>query len=90
MSIQGSIHAGGPTSVGMVPQGSHQGTNPSAGATPGGSASASPSMTNKRRRASAVGVGGGDEEMVNGVGGVGGKGIKPSPRIGGKRQKANG
>ena len=85
------MHAGGPTSVGMVPQGSHQGTNPSAGATPGGSASASPSMTNKRRRASAVGVGGGDEEMVNGVGGAGGKGIpKPSPRIGGKRQKANG
>ena len=29
--------------------------------------------------------------MVNGVGGAGGKGItKPSPRIGGKRQKANG
>lgn len=84
------MHAGGPTSVGMVPQGSHQGTNPSAGATPGGSASASPSMTNKRRRASAVGVGG-DDEMVNGVGGAGGKGIpKPSPRIGGKRQKANG
>ena len=74
----------------MVPQGSHQGTNPSAGATPGGSANASPNVPGKRRRASAVGVGP-EEEMVNGVGGAGGKGIpKPSPRIGGKRQKANG
>ena len=84
------MHSGGPTSVGMVPQGSHQGTNPSAGATPGGSATASPNVPGKRRR-SAVGVGGADEEMVNGVGGAGGKGLtKPSPRIGGKRQKANG
>ena len=75
----------------MAAHASHQGTNPSAGGTPGGSATASPSVTNKRRRGSAVvglGVGGGGEDIVevNGVGGGGNK-VKQSPRPGAKRQK---
>ena len=51
-------------------------------------------MTNKRRRPSAVkgeddgGGGGGGGIEINGVGGPGK--VKPSPRIGGKRQKGNG
>ena len=81
----------------MNPNASHQGTNPSAGGTPGGSANASPSVTNKRRRPSGVGLGvggggggGGDEVVeINGVGGGVNK-VKQSPRPGGKRQKANG
>lgn len=90
LALQNSMQQGG---VSMVAQASHQGTNPSAGGTPGGSANASPSVTNKRRRPSGVGlgVGGGGEEVVevNGVGGGANK-VKQSPRPGGKRQKANG
>ncbi|KAL8708531.1 MAG: hypothetical protein Q9220_006584 [cf. Caloplaca sp. 1 TL-2023] len=76
-----------PTSVGMVHSASQPGTNNSGSQGP--SANASPNMTNKRRRASAVkgeddGGGGGVAEM-NGVGKV-----RPSPRIGGKRQKGGG
>ena len=82
----------------MVAQASHQGTNPSAAGTPaGGSANASPNVTGKRRRASAVGLGKGEMgeevEMTNGVGGGGGQlgaKVKQSPRVGGKRQKGNG
>lgn len=80
-----------PTSVGMVHTASQQGTNNSVGTgSQGPSANASPNMTNKRRRPSAVKAedeGGGME--INGVGGPSSK-VKPSPRIGGKRQKGNG
>lgn len=79
-----------PTSVGMVHSMSQPGTNNSVGTgSQGASANASPNMTNKRRRPSAVkneDEGGGPE--VNGVGPS--SKVKPSPRIGGKRQKANG
>ena len=81
----------------MGAQASHQGTNPSAGGTPGGSANASPNETAKRKRPSgvALGMGGGGEDVVevNGVGGGGGGGgnkVKQSPRVGQKRQKGNG
>ena len=90
LALVNSMQQGG---VPMNAQASHQGTNPSADGTPGGSANASPSITNKRRRPSGVGVavGGGGEEVVevNGIGGGANK-VKQSPRPGGKRQKANG
>ncbi|KAL8726615.1 MAG: hypothetical protein Q9181_005976 [Wetmoreana brouardii] len=80
-----------PTSVGMVHSASQQGTNNSVGTvSQGPSANASPNMTNKRRRASAIkgeDEGGGVE--INGIAGPSSK-VKPSPRIGGKRQKGNG
>ncbi|KAL8954480.1 MAG: hypothetical protein Q9183_007098 [Haloplaca sp. 2 TL-2023] len=82
-----------PTSVGMVHNPSQHGTNNSVGTgSQGPSANASPNMTNKRRRPSAVkgeddGGGGGGAVEINGVGGPGK--VKPSPRIGGKRQKGN-
>ncbi len=79
-----------PTSVGMVHSMSQPGTNNSVGTgSQGASANASPNLTNKRRRPSAVkgeDDGGGPE--VNGVGPS--SKVRPSPRIGGKRQKANG
>lgn len=92
LALQNSMQQGG---VPMNAQISHQGTNPSAGGTPGGSANASPSVTNKRRRPSGVGlgVGGVGEEVVeiNGAGPTGGPHkVKQSPKVGGKRQKANG
>ena len=91
LALQNSMQQGG---VPMAAQVSHQGTNPSAGGTPGGSANASPSVTGKRRRPSGVGLGvaGGGEEIVevNGVGGGGGNKVKQSPRPGQKRQKGNG
>ncbi len=81
-----------PTSVGMVAQQSHQGTNTSAGTgSQGTSANTSPNVPHKRRRPSAVKVeaddGGGSTE-INGTGPK----VKPSPRIGGgaKRQKGGG
>ncbi|KAL9034798.1 MAG: hypothetical protein Q9214_006881, partial [Letrouitia sp. 1 TL-2023] len=80
-----------PTSVGMVHNASQQGTNTSVGTgSQGTSANASPNVPNKRRRASAVkgeddGTGPGVE--VNGV--TGSSKVRPSPRIGGKRQKGN-
>lgn len=82
-----------PTSVGMVAQQSHQGTNTSAGTgSQGTSANASPNVSNKRRRPSGVkteGDDGGGVE-VNGAGGPGpGPKIKASPRTA-KRQKGNG
>ncbi|KAL8931340.1 MAG: hypothetical protein Q9211_007037 [Gyalolechia sp. 1 TL-2023] len=79
-----------PTSVGMVHSASQHGTNNSVGTgSQGPSANASPSMTNKRRRPSAVkgeDEGGGVE--INGAGPS--SKVKPSPRISGKRQKGNG
>ncbi|KAL8654694.1 MAG: hypothetical protein Q9226_003336 [Calogaya cf. arnoldii] len=78
-----------PTSVGMVHSASQPGTNNSVGTvSQGPSANASPNMTNKRRRASAVkgeDDGGGTVDLNVGPG----KG-KTTPRIGGKRQKGAG
>lgn len=78
--------------VAMVAQQSQQGTNTSG--SQGTSANTSPNATNKRRRPSTVkvegdeGGGGGGGTEVNGTGPGGGSKVKPSPRIGGKRQKA--
>ena len=92
---QGSPHLGGPVHtpspaqnhiagpVAMVHQQSQQGSNLSGSQV--ASANTSPNLTHKRRRASAVKVeddGGGAE-----VNGTGANKVKPSPRIGGKRQK---
>lgn len=70
---------------GMVPPGQMQ---PNVGQVT--SAGASPSVTNKRRRASTVKTeneeGGGGPE-VNGAGAPGATKVKASPRVGGKRQK---
>ena len=95
IALQNSM--GGPTSVGMAHQASHQGTNPSNAGTPaGGSATASPNVTGKRRRTSgAQGKGEMAEEVleINGVGGTAGQlgaKVKASPTVRGKRQKGNG
>ena len=94
LALQNSM--GGPTSVGMAHQASHQGTNPSNAGTPaGGSATASPNVTGKRRRPSgAQGKEMGEDVMeVNGVGAAGvqlGAKVKASPNARGKRQKGNG
>ena len=86
-NLQNHLQQQPPTSVGMVTQQSQQGTNTSVGTgSQATSANASPSVTNKRRRQSAVKMesedaGGGPE--INGTGPK----VKPSPRIGGKRQK---
>ncbi len=76
------------SSAAMVAQQSHQGTNTSG--SQGTSANTSPNVTNKRRRPSAVKVEADDGAglEVNGTGPGGGSKVKPSPRIGGKRQKA--
>ncbi|KAE8353488.1 LIM-domain binding protein-domain-containing protein [Aspergillus coremiiformis] len=75
-------HLAGPP--GMVPQGQVQ---PNIGQ--GTSASASPNVSHKRRRASAVKMenddGGAPE--INGTAPPGPKTVKASPRVGGKRQK---
>jgi hypothetical protein len=65
----------------MALQQSQQGT-----ASSGPSANTSPNTSNKRRRASGVNIKPEDME-VNGTTGVQGQKVKPSPRIGGKRQK---
>ena len=95
LALQNSM--AGPTSVGMAHQVSHQGTNPSNAGTPaGGSATASPNVTGKRRRPSgAQGKGEMGEEVmeVNGLTGTAGQlgaKVKASPTVRGKRQKANG
>ena len=81
-----------PTSVGMGHSASQQGTNTSVGTgSQGTSTNASPNIPNKRRRASAVkgeDDGGGPGVDINGV--PGSSKVKPSPRLGGKRHKANG
>lgn len=74
-------HMAGP--VAMVHQQSQQGSNLSGSQVT--SANTSPSVQNKRRRASAVKLeddGGGVE-----VNGTGANRVRPSPKIGGKRQK---
>ena len=82
-----------PTSVGMAATQSQQGTNTSGGGSQGTSANASPNVTNKRRRASAVKL---EHEEAGEVNGIGPQSkVKASPRVGGgggnaKRQKANG
>ena len=74
-------HAGMPGPVAMVHQQSQQGSNS------GASANTSPA-TQKRRRASNVKVEDeGNEAQTNGTGPAGANKVKPSPRIGGKRQK---
>ncbi len=77
-----------PTSVGMVATQSQQDTNTSGGGSQGTSANASPNVTNKRRRPSAVKVEGEDTTEVNGT--APHNKVKASPRVGVKRQKANG
>lgn len=78
-----------PTSVGMVATQSQQGTNTSGGGSQGTSANASPNVTHKRRRASAVKIENEEGVEVNGTGPQ--NKVKASPRVGGqKRQKASG
>lgn len=75
------VHMAGP--VAMVHQHSQQGSNLSG--SQGASANTSPNVTTKRRRASGIKIeddGGGE---LNGN--ANSKVVKPSPRIGGKRQK---
>lgn len=78
-------HLAGPP--GMVPPGQVQ-----PNVAQGNSASASPNVSNKRRRASTVKMenddAGGAPE-VNGAPGAGPKTVKASPRVGGKRQKGS-
>jgi len=77
----GSPHMGSPAQApGMQLQQSQHGTSSS-----GPSANTSPNNSNKRRRPSTV-----KAEEDNHVNGAQTKtGVKPSPRIGGKRQKGN-
>lgn len=94
-NTQGSPHMGGPVHtpspaqnhiagpVAMVHQQSQQGSNLSGSQVT--SANTSPNVTNKRRRASAVKVE--DENGSAEVNGTTGNKVKPSPRLGGKRQK---
>ena len=81
-------HLAGPTGMAGPSQGQ---TGPGVAANQAASSNASPSISNKRRRASAVKVeadeGGGPE--TNGVGPAGNAKVKASPRVGGKRQKAS-
>lgn len=75
-------HLAGPT--GMVPPGQVQPN------VQGNSASASPNVNNKRRRASTVKMENDDAgPEVNGAPGPGPKTVKASPRVGGKRQKGS-
>lgn len=78
----GSPHiSGSPNQApGMQLQQSQHGTSSS-----GPSANTSPNTNNKRRRPSAVKTE--DETQVNGIQGK--AGVKPSPRMGGKRQKGH-
>jgi hypothetical protein len=78
----GSPHISSPAQApGMQLQQSQHGTSSS-----GPSANTSPNATNKRRRPSTVK--GEEENQVNGTP-VNKAAVKPSPRIGGKRQKGN-
>lgn len=77
-----------PTSVGMMATQSQQGTNTSGGGSQGTSANASPNVTNKRRRPSAVKVEGEDTTEANGTAPP--NKVKASTKVGVKRQKANG
>ncbi|KUJ13152.1 uncharacterized protein LY89DRAFT_699108 [Mollisia scopiformis] len=75
----GSPHVSGSPAPGMAPQHSQHGTSSS-----GPSANTSPNTTNKRRRPSVK-----DESEVQVNGNPSKTAVKPSPRIGGKRQKGN-
>jgi hypothetical protein len=77
--IGGSPAQGNMQAPGMALQQSQQGTSSS-----GPSANTSPNVSNKRRRPS-VKTEGDDASQPNGVQTK----VKPSPRIGGKRQKGN-
>ena len=83
LQLPGSPHiSGSPAQApGMLPQHSQHGTNSS-----GPSANTSPNASNKRRRPSAVKAE--EDTQVNGTQQQK-TGVKPSPRIGGKRQKGN-
>jgi hypothetical protein len=74
------IHMAGP--VAMVHQHSQQGSNLSG--SQGASANTSPNVTNKRRRPSAIKL---EEDGGAEMNGSAANKVKPSPRIGGKRQK---
>ena len=79
----GSPHMGSPAQApGMQLQQSHQGTGTNSS---GPSANTSPNTNNKRRRPSAVKAE--EEGQVNGTQSK--NPVRPSPRIGGKRQKGN-
>merc|ERR1711939_1161036 len=75
-------HNPAPGGVAMMHQMSAQGSNLSGSQGP--STNTSPNVTNKRRRASAVKI----EEENPGQEPTGANKVKPSPKIGGKRQKA--
>ena len=91
---QGSPHIGGPTHtpspahmhmagpVAMVHQHSQQGSNLSG--SQGASANTSPNVTNKRRRPSGIKL---EDDGGAEMNGAATNKVKPSPRIGGKRQK---
>ena len=77
-------HLAGPP--GMVPPGQMQGNMQQ-----GASASASPNVGNKRRRASTVKMENDDTgPEVNGTAGQGAPKVKASPRVGAKKQKGGG
>lgn len=94
LPAQGSPHIGGPTHtpspahmhmagpVAMVHQHSQQGSNLSG--SQGASANTSPNVTNKRRRPSTIKL---EDDGGGEMNGNTANKIKPSPRIGGKRQK---
>lgn len=71
--------------VQMVQQQSQQGHTSSAT----GSSSASPNVTNKRRRASAIKQEGNGEDAIPDLIAAPKAKVKASPRVGGKRQKGN-
>jgi hypothetical protein len=91
---QGSPHIGGPAHtpspahmhmagpVAMVHQHSQQGSNLSG--SQGASANTSPNVTNKRRRPSGIKL---EDDGGGEMNGNQAKQVKPSPRMGGKRQK---
>ncbi len=79
-AIQGSPAQGNMQAPGMTLQRSQQGTSSS-----GPSANTSPNVSNKRRRPSVKPE---EDNAGNQPNGVQSK-VKPSPRIGGKRQKGN-
>jgi hypothetical protein len=94
LPAQGSPHIGGPAHtpspahmhmagpVAMVHQHSQQGSNLSG--SQGASANTSPNATNKRRRPSGIKL---EEDGGGEINGAVGNKVRPSPRIGGKRQK---
>ena len=85
--LQNHLQQQPPTSAAMAAQQSQQGTNTSGGTgSQGTSANASPNVPNKRRRPSGVKIEADDMGNGTDLNGTAAK-VKPSPRIGGKRQK---